>query len=56
MTADEAPERSDEEPADPPDAAEPEVPDHPLGVPADADADSDDDQRPGFQRDAPNAG
>jgi len=30
------------------------VPDHPLGVPADADAD--DDQRPGFQRDAPNAG
>jgi len=48
MTADEAPERPDEEP----DAAEPEVPDHPLGVPADAD----DDERPGFQRDAPNAG
>jgi hypothetical protein len=43
MTADEAPERPDEEPADPPDAAEPE-------------ADCDGDQRPGFQRDAPNAG
>jgi hypothetical protein len=56
MTADEAPERPDEEPSDPPDAAEPEVPDHPLGVPADADAESGDDQRPGFQRDAPNAG
>ena len=51
---DEAPDRSDETSADPPDAAEPEVPDHPLGVPADAD--DEDEQPPGFQRDAPNAG
>ena len=54
MSADEAPERPDEEAADPPDAADPEVPDRPLGVPADAD--DDDEQSPGFQRDAPNAG
>jgi hypothetical protein len=54
MSVSEAPERPDEEPADPPDAAEPEVPDTPLGVPADAD--EDDAQPPGFQRDAPNAG
>ena len=37
MTAAEAPERPDEDPVEPPDAAEPEVPDQPLGVPADAD-------------------
>jgi hypothetical protein len=54
MTPFEAPERPDEAPDDPPDAAEPEVPDQPLGVPADAD--EDDEQSPGFQRDAPNAG
>ena len=51
---DEAPDRSEETAGDPPDAAEPEVPDAPLGVPADAD--EDDEQPPGFQRDAPNAG
>jgi hypothetical protein len=51
---DEAPDRSDESSGDPPDASEPEVPDTPLGVPADAD--EDDEQPPGFQRDAPNAG
>ena len=50
----EAPERPDEHPPEPPDAADPEVPDTPLGVPADAD--EDDPQSPGFQRDAPNAG
>jgi hypothetical protein len=52
----EAPERPDEQPdaPEPPDAGEPEVPDTPLGVPADAD--DDDAQPPGFQRDAPNAG
>jgi len=54
MSVSEATERPDEEPADPPDAAEPEVPDTPLGV--SADADEDDAQPPGFQRDAPNAG
>ena len=48
--APETPDRSDE----PPDAAEPEVPDRPLGVPAEAD--EDDEQPPGFQRDPPNAG
>jgi hypothetical protein len=64
MTA-EAPEHPDEKPPnppgraepeapDPPDAAEPEVPDRPLGVPAEAD--EEDDQPPGFQRDPPNAG
>ena len=36
---DEAPDRSDETGGDPPDAAEPEVTDAPLGVPADADED-----------------
>ena len=54
MSVSEAPERPDEEPSDPPDAGDPEVPDHPLGVPADAD--EDDTQPPGLQRDAPNAG
>jgi hypothetical protein len=54
MSIDEAPERPDEEPPEPPDAGEPEVPDRPLGVPADAD--EDDGEPPGFQRDAPNAG
>jgi hypothetical protein len=54
MSSHEAPEGRDDEPADPPEAGEPEVPDRPLGVPADADGD--DEQQPGFQRDAPNAG
>jgi len=40
------------EDAEPPDGAAPETPDQPLGVPADG-ADED---LPGFQRDAPNAG
>lgn len=51
----ETPESRDEDPQEPPPAgAAPEVPDDPLGVPADAD--EDDEELPGFLDDAANAG